>query len=388
MHLRPIHLTSQNRIHELNRQYDISIPAALRGQVLFELSALSTQETEAFARLFEPSVPGLVKIDRAEGKVLLNPLFCSLRKGPADVPPAVKEACLRMTTFLQGPSPIRWEWGNKRLLDFGNGPIIMGILNVTPDSFSDGGQFNSMEKALRRALQMVEEGAQIIDVGGESTRPGALPVSEQEETARVLPIIAAIRARSNVLISVDTYKSKVAARALQAGADLVNDISGAQFDPEMISVVQKARCPLIVMHIKGTPRNMQKNPFYTDVVGEVYRYFEERLQVLTRSGIEMVALDPGIGFGKRLSDNLQLLRDLKDFTFLNKPILVGTSRKSFIGALLNKETDQRLFGTLATELIAVQNGAQMIRAHDVAALKEVLQIQRAVTFGDGPQSYR
>ena len=386
MRLRPIHLTSLNRIRELNRHYDISLPAALLGQVLFELSALNTQETEAFGRLFEPSVPALVKIDRAEGRVLLNPLFCSFHKWPADIPSTVKEACLRMTAFLQGPSPTRWEWGNKRLLDFGNGPIIMGILNVTPDSFSDGGQFNSMEKALRHALQMVEEGAQIIDVGGESTRPGALPVSEQEETARVVPIIAAIRARSNVLISVDTYKSKVAARALQAGADLVNDISGAQFDPEMISVVQKARCPLIVMHIKGTPRNMQKNPFYTDVVGEVYRYFEERLQVLTRAGIEMVALDPGIGFGKRLSDNLQLLRDLKDFTFLNRPILIGTSRKSFIGAVLNKETDQRLFGSLATELMAVHNGAHIVRVHDVAATKDVLQMQRAVFNGDWPEA--
>lgn len=181
------------------------------------------------------------------------------------------------------------------------------------------------------------------------------------------------------MISIDTYKSRIAEAALQAGADIVNDISGAQFDARMIEVVKQYDCPIIIMHIKGTPKNMQQNPYYDDVVAEIYDYFEERISLLESSGISKIIIDPGIGFGKRLQDNLHLLRDLKDFTFLNKPILMGTSRKSFIGKILRQEVPaKRLFGSLATQIISVQNGADIVRVHDVQATNEALKILAAV----------
>ena len=381
MHLRPIHLTSKNRILQLNQKYGINIPDLWVGQVLFEVTSLNSTQINALKMV--PKINGLLflQTDDLKGRVLLK-VGQSVQFEM--VPDFFKDAVRAMVSFAGPQSLPVWKWGHGRVLDFAKAPFVMGILNVTPDSFSDGGKFYDPQRAVQRALQMEREGADIIDIGGESTRPGAEPVAQEEEIARVVPVIKAIRQRSDVLISVDTYKSAVAREALKAGADMINDISGARFDPEMLSVAKNENCPLIVMHIKGTPRNMQKNPQYDDVVEEIFVYFEERIRALSEAGIEMIAIDPGIGFGKRLSDNLQLLRDLKDFTFLKRPILMGTSRKSFIGAVLKKETEQRLFGSLATQLIAVQNGAQIVRVHDVAATKDVLTMFKAVAAGQWP----
>ena len=382
MKLRPIHLTTVNRIEQINRQYGTSIPGEWLGQVLFEIRSLTFDEIDWLQNKFILNKRNLVARDIQKGMLLFRP---ELSQWVSEKPASLQNGLTQMETFFKGLDLPVWRWANHRILDFNRAPFIMGILNVTPDSFSDGGKFYDTGQAVQHALQMVDEGADMIDIGGESTRPGAEPVSVEEEMARVIPVIEAVRQQSNVLISVDTYKSTIAQKALEAGADMINDISGAQFDSRMLNVVKEADCPLIIMHIKGTPRDMQKNPYYDDVIGEIYAYFEDRLGALSDAGIDKVAIDPGIGFGKRIGDNLQLLRDLKDFTFLNKPILIGTSRKSFIGAVLQKETDQRLFGSLATQVLAVQNGAHIVRVHDVAATKDVLKMQQAIIRGSIPE---
>ncbi len=250
----------------------------------------------------------------------------------------------------------------------------MGILNVTPDSFSDGGQFVNPNKAIDQALLMAEQGAVIIDVGGESTRPGSQPVDEKTELKRVIPVIDGIRKESSVFISIDTYKSRVAEAALETGADIINDISGGTFDKNILPLAAKWDCPLILMHILGTPQDMQSNPKYQSVVNEIYEYFEDRLQKTAEYDLTKVAIDPGIGFGKRIQDNLLLLRDLKDFLWLGKPVLVGTSRKSFIGKVLSRDISDRLTGTVVTNLIAMQNGARILRVHDVEEVVDMVKL--------------
>lgn len=260
----------------------------------------------------------------------------------------------------------------------------MGVLNVTPDSFYDGGRYAERESAVRRALQMVEEGADIIDIGGESTRPGSQPVSEEEELRRVLPVVEAVRVRVDVPISIDTTKSRVAQRALQAGACMVNDISGLGFDPRMAEVVAQAGALCCLMHIQGTPQTMQKNPQYTDVVRDISAYFEERLALAERAGIprQNIWLDPGIGFGKTVEHNLQILRRLREFTVFGLPILIGTSRKSFIGKVLGDlPPEDRLEGTAATVAVAILNGANAVRVHDVQAMVRVARTVDAVLRG-------
>lgn len=270
--------------------------------------------------------------------------------------------------------PQYWPCGRFRLrLDR---TLLMGILNVTPDSFSDGGQYNSVEAALARARAMVEEGADIIDVGGESTRPGAIPVSEQEEEQRILPVIEALCRHLQVPVSVDTCKSAVARRALQAGASIVNDISGLTFDSAMMEVVRAGAAGVVIMHMKGTPRDMQRDPHYVDVIAEVSGFLQRQKERAVQAGIHerAIVIDPGIGFGKRLQDNFTLLRELRQLTGIGSPILVGPSRKSFIGATLDLPVDQRLEGTAAAVSAAILNGANIIRVHDVLAMRRVATI--------------
>jgi dihydropteroate synthase len=259
--------------------------------------------------------------------------------------------------------------------------VIMGILNVTPDSFYDGGRYARAEAAVQRALQMVQDGADIVDIGGESTRPGSQPVPEEEELRRVLPVIEAVRGQVDVPISIDTTKSRVAERALQAGACMVNDISGLGFDPRMAEVVARHGALCCVMHIQGTPQTMQQNPQYEDVVRDISRYFEERLALAERAGIprENIWLDPGIGFGKTVEHNLEILRRLREFTAFGLPILIGTSRKSFIGKILGDlPPEERLEGTAATVAIAIMNGANAVRVHDVREMVRVARMTDAV----------
>ncbi|MFH1564082.1 MAG: dihydropteroate synthase [Nitrospirota bacterium] len=260
--------------------------------------------------------------------------------------------------------------------DLGKRTFIMGILNVTPDSFSDGGQYQDVEQAIERGIQMAEEGADIIDIGGESTRPGAVCCSIEKELARVIPVIRGLAKKIDLPISIDTYKAEVARRALEEGAQIVNDISALSFDPKMAQVVAEYKAAVVLMHIQGTPQDMQQNPQYTCVVSEIILYLRERIRTAISAGIEAdkIIIDPGIGFGKTVEHNLEILRRLREFKSLGRPILIGTSRKSLIGKILDLPVEQRLEGTLATAVISILNGANIIRVHDVLAMKRVAKM--------------
>ena len=261
-------------------------------------------------------------------------------------------------------------------------PLVMGILNVTPDSFSDGGRFASTDKAVEHALRMEQDGADIIDIGGESTRPGAKPVEEENELERVIPVIQRLRDLSDIPISIDTYKANVAGAALDAGADLVNDISGLRFDTNMIPLVAERRVVVVIMHIQGSPREMQVDPHYDDCVADVLEFFRRRIDLCVKHGIDKskIVIDPGIGFGKRLNDNLDILSRFDEFTRLGVPVMVAASRKSFIGQLHDAEKDAhlRLGGSLSAAIVGVMQGGAIVRAHDVAETVEALKLLQAV----------
>lgn len=264
---------------------------------------------------------------------------------------------------------------------FKDKPVIMGILNVTPDSFFDGGSYYPRERAIDHALEMAEGGADIIDVGGESTRPGSEPTSLGEELDRVLPVIEGIRKHSSIPLSIDTYKAAVARAAVASGADMVNDISSLSFDEGMAGVVAASGVPVVIQHIKGTPRDMQKNPSYQDVTGEIKEFFIERIAYACSRGIDEddIIIDPGIGFGKRVSDNLTIIRELGRLKELGRPLLIGTSMKSFIGRIMGTDVPaERAEGTLASVAISLWNGADMVRVHDVVRTKKVVTFMKAL----------
>jgi len=270
-----------------------------------------------------------------------------------------------------------------KTLDFSQRAYIMGVLNLTPDSFFDGRRFLEPEAAVQHAFRMEAEGADIIDLGGESTRPGAQAVPLKEEFRRVLPVLKRLSGRLKVPISIDTYKSEVAERCIQCGAEMVNDISGLYFDPRMKEIVARHRVPVIVMHMKGTPRDMQKDPQYRDLIGEILSFFRDSISRADAAGVpaDKIIIDPGIGFGKSFAHNLDILKGLESFKVLGKPIMVGVSRKSFLGKILDLPVDERLEGSIAAALYAVLRGANIVRVHDVAAtvraLRTVEAIQRA-----------
>ena len=255
--------------------------------------------------------------------------------------------------------------------------LVMGIVNVTPDSFSDGGEFYSSKDAIAHASKLINEGADIIDIGGESTRPGATEISSSDELKRVIPVIQGIRSNNpDILISIDTTKAIVAKEAVEVGANIINDVSGLSFDSQMPMTVASLNVPIIIMHMKGNPRNMQKNPEYKDIIDEILNYFKERIKIATKAGIdrEMIILDPGIGFGKTVEHNFQILSKLNKFNKLELPLLIGPSRKSFIGLTLNLSPEDRVDGTAATVAIGVNNGARIVRVHDVEKMKRVVII--------------
>lgn len=263
-----------------------------------------------------------------------------------------------------------------------NETLVMGILNVTPDSFSDAGRFFKESDALQHAREMAAAGADIIDVGGESTRPGAARIGLDEEIDRVLPVIEKIKEESGVLVSVDTSKEEVARLAVEeGGADMVNDISAFGFSEHMAATVAELNVPVILMHIKGAPENMQRAPFYADVIAEIKDYFQERIDYALNHGIkkEKLILDPGIGFGKRLEDNIAIIRNLKQFAAFDLPVMVGLSRKSFLGLLSGEKIpEKRETETLAANLLAVSNGAAILRVHDVANTVKALKVWRSL----------
>ena len=261
-------------------------------------------------------------------------------------------------------------------------PIVMGIINVTPDSFSDGGESAELESARLKAMQMIEEGAAALDIGGESTRPGAESIPLAEELRRVIPVIQSIRRDSSIPISVDTCKAEVAKQSIEAGADMVNDISALRFDSEMVNVILDNNVPVVLMHMQGRPRNMQENPSYVDCVGEIAKFFEERISFCEVAGIrrEKLILDPGIGFGKRLEHNLEILAGLNRLRCFNLPLMIGASRKSFIGLLhdASKAPAERIGGSIAAATVALINGADILRVHDVDQTVEAMNLIRAL----------
>jgi dihydropteroate synthase len=256
----------------------------------------------------------------------------------------------------------------------------MGVINITPDSFSDGGLYFDKDKAVARGLQLREEGSDIIDIGGESTRPGSEPITKEEELRRVIPVISALREKTDGLISIDTTKSEVAQAALDAGADIINDISSSSFDPKTFSLAAECGAPVILMHMKGIPRNMQVNPFYENVLLEVKSFLKDKIKVAQAAGIkkEKIIIDPGIGFGKRHKDNLVLIKNLHFFEDLDCPILIGISRKSFIGKILGTPPQQRLEGTIASAVLSIMHGAHILRVHDVASVKKAVLVAETI----------
>jgi dihydropteroate synthase len=266
----------------------------------------------------------------------------------------------------------KFAWGTRT--------YIMGVLNVTPDSFSDGGRFQTVNAAIDRAIQMVSVGVDIIDIGGESTKPGATPVDEQTELERVLPVIEAIRqnpATQNIPISIDTTKAAVAVAAIRAGADLVNDVSGGKFDPQMLETVARLQVPYILMHMRGTPTTMQQMTDYVDIVGEILAFLQTQIDRAIAAGIDraQIIIDPGIGFSKTYQQSIELIRQLDKFQSLDLPLLVGVSRKSFIGKILNQpDPNRRLWGTAAACCAAIDRGVDLLRVHDVAEMVDVCRV--------------
>ncbi len=255
--------------------------------------------------------------------------------------------------------------------------LIMGILNVTPDSFSDGGLFNNRDAAVAHAKKMVSDGADLIDVGGESSRPGSEPLSEKEELARILPVVIRLVDEVSVPISIDTYKPVVADACLKAGAHLINDITGLT-NPKMRTIAAENNAPVVMMHMQGTPKAMQQKPVYQDIIGEIKAFFQRQIIAAQKAGVRQIIIDPGIGFGKTVEHNLQILKHLDAFKTLGCPLLVGPSRKSFIGTITGLPVNERLEGTIAAVTVAVMNGAQIVRIHDVKECRRAIQVVDAI----------
>ena len=277
----------------------------------------------------------------------------------------------------------RLKWGNKSL-NLGKKTLIMGVLNVTPDSFSDGGHFFSRKKAVEQARAMEADGADIIDIGGESTRPYSEKVSLDQELERVIPVIEELGKTVKIPVSIDTYKAKVAESAIKAGASIINDISALRFDREMVTVARESGVPVILMHMKGTPGDMQNSPVYDNLMGEIKSFFREAIEKAEAEGIakNMLVLDPGIGFGKSFDHNLQIIRDLRELYELGLPLLLGSSRKAFIGNILDKSPEERDTGTMATVAAGIMNGAHIVRVHNVKMAVETVKVMDAIIAGN------
>lgn len=323
------------------------------------------------------SIPHTDVILMGTGKQLLR-LCDKLQPQPFGLAPLGSNLKTVIVQKLMPPMPV-WQTSRRSL--HLNRPLIMGILNITPDSFSDGGAYLSPGQALERARILEQEGADIIDVGGESTRPGAQAVAPDEEIRRVVPVIEQLARTTACAISIDTRKGAVARAALDAGAEIINDVSAFEFDPPMIELAAERRCGVVLMHSRGTPDVMQQHTSYTDLMGDIHHYLGGRLEHALAAGIpsQHIVLDPGIGFGKTPAGNLEILRRLAELASLGQPLLVGPSRKSFIGAVLNNAATERLHGTAAAVALAVAHGATIVRVHDVAAMGETARIAHAIS---------
>ena len=296
-----------------------------------------------------------------------------------------------MSDTTSSPPPAPWqkrppctlELPSGTVLDTAARPLVMGVLNVTPDSFSDGGRFFRPDLAAQRAREMEEVGADIIDVGGESTRPGSEPVSAKEEMRRVIPVVEELAAESTTPVSIDTQKAEVAREALRKGAQIINDVSGLRSDPDMAALAAESGVPVCLMHMQGTPRTMQKAPTYDDVVSDVIGWLERRIAHAEEAGIARAKIfaDPGFGFGKTVRHNLEIMRRLHEFQRLDCPVMIGTSRKSTLGKILGAQADDRLYGTLGSVASAVLSGCHMVRVHDPGPALDVVRVCEAIRQG-------
>lgn len=281
---------------------------------------------------------------------------------------------------IEHESGLRWKIGHGRSMIRSRMPLLMGIINVTPDSFSDGGQFLPIDRAVSHAKKLISEGADILDVGGESTRPGAEPVDAESELRRVIPLIEQLSREVEVPISIDTSKAQVAHQALLAGASIVNDVTGLMGDPDMIDVCRKSDCGLVVMHMQGKPQTMQNDPTYDNVVAEICNFFRDRLTTLNAAGIDLhrVVLDPGIGFGKTAQHNIEILASIRSFHELGRPLLIGHSRKRFLKKVLGKDIEAREFGTVGVSVALAHQSVDILRVHDVGASRDAILAYQAI----------
>jgi dihydropteroate synthase len=367
-----------------------SLRISSRDTLSVTIGGLSPEERAVLERLSvlsdRPDLPGIP--GSHPGTVTISGSPALLRRyaerlaGQPGLPGHIPSAILdQLGNYLRTDYTIRFTTGS---LDLRKRTHLMGILNVTPDSFSDGGRFLDPARAAEHAQEMAAQGADIIDIGGESTRPGSDPLSEDEELRRVIPVIERLAKDLSVPLSIDTYKATVARKALQAGAGIVNDISGLRFSPDMAKVVADHGAAVVIMHIKGTPRNMQQDPVYEDVIGEVLEYLEEGIAIALRAGVpkDRILVDPGIGFGKTVEHNITLLDRLDALRVLGCPLVLGTSRKRFIGAVLDSpDPGDRIEGTAATVAVGIQRGARILRVHDVAAMAKVARMTDAIMRG-------
>ena len=280
-------------------------------------------------------------------------------------------------------SGLKFRGRHGKLLELGEKTVVCGILNITPDSFFDGGLYNNKRKAIERARQLVHEGAEMLDIGGASSRPGADPVAADEERKRIMPVLEALVDEVDILISVDTYRSQIAKEALEIGVDIINDITSLGEDPDMAYVVAESGAGMVLMHMQGSPSTMQKNPKYDDVIAEISSFLQEAFNTAAASGIDKdkIAIDPGIGFGKRPEHNLEIIRRLSELRDLGQPIFIGVSRKSIIGDVLNLPLDERIEGTAALVACSIMNGANIVRVHDVKYMSRVARMADAIRKG-------
>ena len=307
----------------------------------------------------------------------LKKVLPRLNRQPFNLPEVSQQLSKLLKNFKKGKFVLSFK---EKKMDLTRKVAVMGVLNLTPDSFYNGGKYTTQARALRKVEEMVKEGADLIDVGGESTRPGAKEVGIEEEIRRVIPVISKIRELFEIPVSIDTYRAKVAKEALEAGVDMVNDISGLRFDPGLKEVVARFGAAVVLMHIKGTPRDMQSNPRYESLMGEIISYLSDSIRLAQKAGIDLekIIVDPGIGFGKTPEHNLQILNHLGELRSLGRPILIGVSRKSFIGAILKLPLEERLEGSLAAASLALMQGARIIRTHDVKATRRAVDLTQAI----------
>ncbi len=380
-----VNIADRNIFNEYSKEYGIYRELYDPSGLALETFSISNEDINSLKEIFiKRKLMFYTRNDSEEIRLLILGTFYELNELSSEL----SSNSLEKLGNLFGKILINYKEYDKRKIQLGEriysgeDILVQGILNVTPDSFSDGGKYLDPDFAVEHAKKMIHAGVDIIDIGGESTRPGSEKIPVEEELNRVIPVIKKLREfDKSIPISIDTYKAAVAKEALEAGANIINDISAGTFDPEMLSVASGFNVPMILMHIKGTPKDMQKNVHYSNMIYEVYNFLSERIDACLKTGVNNLIIDPGIGFGKRLSDNYEIINRLEEFKGLGYPILIGLSRKSFLGNALDIPVEQRDIPTIISETISVLKGAKIIRTHNV---ENALYLKRLFKFYKNP----